>query len=197
VHFDHNELRTIPGDASGEPPAMAIELTPASHVSWYYRRLKDQCPSRILEPAGGWILSGDLPASAASPKDAKLLSDLAAAYLELSERKGDPTLLLSALEAADRAVDLDPQLPEASFNRALSLQKLFLWTEAGRASRAFVISLHETQRRLRLLPNGSTARLRPPSLLVCVLVPGSCLSRMGLYNSSRLPSSGFLTVYNI
>jgi CHAT domain-containing protein len=61
-----------------------------------------------------------------NPHEASLWSDLAAAHLLRAERTGDPYELIDALEAADRAVALDLLRPEALFNRALVLERLFL-----------------------------------------------------------------------
>ncbi|HKV13000.1 MAG TPA: hypothetical protein VJ725_32965, partial [Thermoanaerobaculia bacterium] len=61
-----------------------------------------------------------------SPHDARLRSDLAAAYLAHAQERGEPTSLLPALATAQRAVDLDGRLPEARFNHALALEKLYL-----------------------------------------------------------------------
>jgi tetratricopeptide (TPR) repeat protein len=67
---------------------------------------------------------------AASPHDAQIWSDLAAAYLVRAQRTDDPRDLLRALEAATRATREDGHLPEARFNRALALERLFLNPEA-------------------------------------------------------------------
>jgi len=53
-------------------------------------------------------------ATSASPNDARAWSDLAAAYI--AARQYD-----KAYQAADRAVQLDPKLNEARFNRALAI----------------------------------------------------------------------------
>lgn len=64
--------------------------------------------------------------------DAKLHSDLAALYYERSNyADADPSSLLTqAIEHYKLAIEIDPQLPEAWFNRALCYEKLFLYTEA-------------------------------------------------------------------
>jgi tetratricopeptide (TPR) repeat protein len=67
---------------------------------------------------------------AASPHDARAWSDLAAAYLVRAQRTDDPRDLLRALEAANRATHEDGHLPEARFNRALALERLFLNPQA-------------------------------------------------------------------
>lgn len=64
---------------------------------------------------------------------AAVWSDLAAVRLSLAEAEGEPYLNLGALDAAERAVKLDDQLPEALFNRALGLESLGLWQAAKEA----------------------------------------------------------------
>ena len=59
------------------------------------------------------------------PNGAAGWSDLSAAYIVRAERRDDPFDLLLALAAADRAVELNPDLAEARFNLALVLEKLF------------------------------------------------------------------------
>lgn len=61
-----------------------------------------------------------------APDDAHLLSDLAAARLARAQQEGDVYDLIPALEAASRAVEIDPRLEEASFNLAVILERLFL-----------------------------------------------------------------------
>lgn len=61
------------------------------------------------------------------------LSDLAAAYFELADRRNLPQYLANALSAADRAVTLAPNSAEALFNRALILERLGFRIEARRA----------------------------------------------------------------
>lgn len=72
-------------------------------------------------------------ASAREPGAPRHRSDLAAAYLARGQEVGRPGDLVRALAAADRAAQDDPSLPEARFNRALALEKLFLITDAGQS----------------------------------------------------------------
>jgi CHAT domain-containing protein len=82
-------------------------------------------------------------ATADDPHAARSWSDLAAAYLVRAQRAGDPRDLVRAYTAAERAVREDGSLPEARFNRALSLERLFLRTEA-RAAWSGYLALDET-----------------------------------------------------
>ena len=67
------------------------------------------------------------------PHNARTWSNLAAAYLVRAQQADDPRDLLRAYGAADRAVKENGSLPEARFNRALSLQRLFLAPQAVEA----------------------------------------------------------------
>jgi CHAT domain-containing protein len=73
---------------------------------------------------------------ARKPGDARLLSDLSAAYLVLSQQADDPRDLVRALDAAARAREVDPFLRAALFNFALAAEGFQLrrlaqsaWTE--------------------------------------------------------------------
>jgi tetratricopeptide (TPR) repeat protein len=58
-----------------------------------------------------------------SPDDAGMWSDLAAAEIARAAQ-GDRSALVRALDDADRALALDPDLASAHFNRALALERL-------------------------------------------------------------------------
>lgn len=72
-------------------------------------------------------------ALATDPRDAKLLSDLAAIKLAQGTEARSGKHLLASLEATRRARRSDPQLPEAAFNEALTLEKLSLRLQARQA----------------------------------------------------------------
>ena len=72
--------------------------------------------------------STDLPTP-----DPNGLSDLAAAYLVKGTEQKQSQDVAKALSAAERAVKGDPALAEASFNRALALERLFLTNQARQA----------------------------------------------------------------
>ena len=87
------------------------------------------------------LLSGDANAAVASlsiaalaaPNDAQVANDLAAAYYERAGRLGYAEDLAPALDAAERAVRMQPDLLEAWFNRALIITALGLRIEARSA----------------------------------------------------------------
>ena len=60
-------------------------------------------------------------------------SDSAAAYLVKGTEQKQSQDVAKALSAAERAVNINPQLAEASFNRALALEQLFLTHQARQA----------------------------------------------------------------
>jgi CHAT domain-containing protein len=84
-------------------------------------------------------------ATVLAPEDATLKSDLAAAHLQLGAEAADASALPSALDAASRALDRDPYLLCAQFNRALTLEKLELRGQAITQWRQYLA--HESDRR--------------------------------------------------
>ena len=74
-----------------------------------------------------------LETAARASHDAKSWSDLAAARYATASKLGRASLYPQALAAADAALRIDPNLPEALFNRALILERLGLAEEAKRA----------------------------------------------------------------
>jgi CHAT domain-containing protein len=61
-----------------------------------------------------------------APEDAALWSELAVARLAVAKETGSALALVGALAADERALALEPDLAEALFNRALTLQRLHL-----------------------------------------------------------------------
>ncbi|HKI05532.1 MAG TPA: CHAT domain-containing protein [Thermoanaerobaculia bacterium] len=76
--------------------------------------------------------------TSAYPDDAQTWSELAAIYLVQAQLTDDPRDLLRAYEAANQAVRLDDSLPEARFNEALALERLFLPDAALDAWRGYL-----------------------------------------------------------
>ena len=92
------------------------------------------------------LLTGDLDeaiatleiAASASPDDATIANDLAAAYYERAQRANRPDDLPAALSAVERVLYRDPAHLEALFNRALIITALGLRVEAAAAWRAYI-----------------------------------------------------------
>lgn len=84
----------------------------------------------VQRPADG---IARLEAAASRSNDARTFSDLAAARYAAASQLGRASLYPSALAAAEAALRLDPNLPEALFNRALIVERLGLAEEARRA----------------------------------------------------------------
>jgi CHAT domain-containing protein len=68
-----------------------------------------------------------------SVPDAAMWSDLSAARYVTAEETQNPSHLAEALAAADAALRVDPDLPEALFNRALIVERLGLGSQARAA----------------------------------------------------------------
>jgi CHAT domain-containing protein/Tfp pilus assembly protein PilF len=79
-----------------------------------------------------------LEKAAQTSRDAKTFSDLAAARYAAAVQLGRASLYPTALAAADAALRIDPNLPEALFNRALILERLGLTDEAKRAWQSYL-----------------------------------------------------------
>lgn len=65
-----------------------------------------------------------------APGDARLWSDLSASYYARGKMRGQPWDVILGLAAAEEALALAPDLPEALFNRALGLEKVHLVSKA-------------------------------------------------------------------
>jgi CHAT domain-containing protein len=66
------------------------------------------------------------------PRDARLLADLGALYYERSLKEGSEghELLEKSVEHTSKAIEADPRLPEAWFNRALCYERITLFLQA-------------------------------------------------------------------
>src|SRR5215203_3329010 len=105
----------------------------------------------------------NLEKAARESGDAKILTDLATAYVERACRDHSPYDLVRALTTVDRSVTADPRLPEALFNRALILERLHLNRQAIEAWTRYQAVDHdsdwsrEAERRIRRLSGPSHA----------------------------------------
>jgi tetratricopeptide (TPR) repeat protein len=98
--------------------------------------------TRILNALGiAHLIVGDvtravavLEEAADQPEaDARILNDLAAAYLVRAARDNQAQDVAKALTVTDRVIAADPALPEGWFNRASAFEQMFLFDEARRA----------------------------------------------------------------
>jgi len=65
--------------------------------------------------------------------DARILNDLAAAYLVRAARDGQAQDIAKALAITERVIAADPSLAEGWFNRASAFEQMFMFDEARRA----------------------------------------------------------------
>ena len=106
----------------------------------------DTSPEALGALAVTYLVSGDIgkavkaleSATAQDSKNARLQSDLAAAYLVRASRLDEPADIPKALEAAERAIAIESAPPEAWFNRALALEQLHLVDSAKKAWEDFL-----------------------------------------------------------
>ena len=133
--------------------AAAADRTPTNLHPWGVAQLllgqHDEAVSSLEE------------AAAASPSDALIQTDLSAAYLARFSALGRADDLPKALDAASRARDLTPGLPEALFAYALALEDLHLVDRSREAWRAYLAKdatsgwADEARRRLAALDRPS------------------------------------------
>lgn len=139
--FRHGRLITL---RSGDTPQGLDAQSPA--VLGAVARIRERAEADTSPEALGalgvtYLVSGDAAAavkalesaSAQQPDDARLLSDLAAAYLVRAEQADEPADIPKALESAERAIALADAPTEAWFNRALALERLHLVDAARKA----------------------------------------------------------------
>jgi len=110
------------------------------------RAAAEGSPETLHTLGVAYVLIGDLGegletlerANAAGAATPSLLSDLSAAYAARAGRQERPEDWPRALELADRALALAPELPEALYNRALALDALHLAPQAAAAWRRYL-----------------------------------------------------------
>jgi CHAT domain-containing protein/tetratricopeptide (TPR) repeat protein len=101
----------------------------------------DSSPQALGAQALTFLVSGDVAkavkalelATVQAPKDPRLLSDLSAAYLVRASRLDEPSDIPKALEAAERAIEIEGAPTEAWFNRALAIESLRFGDAARKA----------------------------------------------------------------
>jgi len=139
--FHHGRLVVL---RSGDTPRGLDAYPPAvlSAVARIRERAGHDPSARALGALGiTYLVSGDVAAAVKAfesatkqaPDDARLLSDLSAAYLVRASRLDEPADLPRALDAAEKSIELERAPEEAWFNRALALESLHLVDAARKA----------------------------------------------------------------
>ncbi len=139
--FQHGRLVVLrsgnaPQGLDAQSPAV---LTAVANIR--QRTQNDTSPAALAALAATYLVSGDPAAAvkalesatAQDPKNAKLQSDLAAAYLVRASRLDEPSDIPKALEAAEKSIEQNDAPVEAWFNRALALEQLHLVDAARKA----------------------------------------------------------------
>jgi len=164
----------LQGPARGEAPPDPADMKSIGAAGEVLQQTAGASSPKERHARGvAYLLSGRpadgvtaLAQAAAKSDDAHLWSDLAAArYASASDHAAELPL---ALAAADRALQLDPALAEAHFNRALILERLGLRDAAARAWRRYLevdaggpwsVEAREHLRRLSVTPAAFDRRL--------------------------------------
>lgn len=119
-------------ERSSDSTNSRAELRAGAAAGVVLHQLGNDHSAQALHAAGLAYLVGQRPeegvrvlveASRAAQGDARIWSDLSAAFCA-NAGDGDIAALRRARDAADRAIHLDPQLAEAYFNRAVTLERL-------------------------------------------------------------------------
>ena len=124
---------------AGEPSAVTVSPDVRIAAAQIEKDAAANRTPRTLHALGtAYLLQGDTGRAVdtleqvadATKNDARVLSDLSAAYLAQAVRGSEPQDFAKALTAAERATRADPKLPEAWFNRAYALERLSLADQA-------------------------------------------------------------------
>ncbi|MBO0801037.1 MAG: hypothetical protein J2P31_19640, partial [Blastocatellia bacterium] len=135
VHHEYVETRSLDDSTGVDESRRVALLSELDHeVSTHQKAFSRHNLGRLF------MLHGDLDpaeqqfllALKERPRDAGLLTDLGALYYERSRKeiKGDIVQLHKAAEQLANAVEADPKLPEAWFNRALCYERMNLFLQA-------------------------------------------------------------------
>lgn len=132
--WEHARYPTLPTpqDTESEPTSSALRaLAIAGGERGPAELHADRGLRKLLAGKRGEAVRHLESALALSPRDPRVLSDLAAAYEARGGAQERPHDLFLALAAAEEAVALAPRLLEARFNRALLLSRLHMpWAAA-------------------------------------------------------------------
>jgi hypothetical protein len=140
--FRHGPRPDVLRSIQPGPAAPAITLEARAAATSIQEHAASSTTSVARHAAGvSRMITGDIDtaitdlqhASTADPANARYLNDLAAAFLTRGLRQQSQPDLQQALDRANAAIDLDGQLLDARFNRALALDALGKRDEARAA----------------------------------------------------------------
>lgn len=131
-------LRLEAGAGSETFPQVAAAIEGAAYSSPLPADLQALGVLRLVERRPSDAVDALEASVSADPTSPVAVSDLAAAYLARGEALDQPSDDVLALEAADRALELDPGLAEPAFNRAVALERLGLVTQTTSAWESYL-----------------------------------------------------------
>lgn len=142
--FAHGPLRGAIRSGGASPATLSPDVRIA--VAQIEKEATSQSPRELRLRGIASLMLGDTDravasleaAAAGQPDDARILNDLAAAYLVRAHRNNQPDDLATALASVNRALNADRSLPEVWFNRAYALERLALTDEAREAWQAYL-----------------------------------------------------------
>lgn len=140
------EGRLVGFDYAPSPNVSRGKTLPNVHLKAAAARIIASTPTG-LDAAIAHAFSGDLDAAShlirqsleEDPADTAAWTTLATVRLEVGTRRSQPRELLAAVAAADRALQLKPNMAEAAFNRAVALESLSLHTMAVSAYEKYLL----------------------------------------------------------
>jgi CHAT domain-containing protein len=131
-----DEYRPLSSPRRGPGPGAQAPLPVRAAAAGVLNAVVSRTTEQRRARAAAHLLMGDGEAAIEELRegpgaDPDIQSDLAAALLFEAKRSGRVDLSIDAVTAADEALVANPQLAEASFNRALALEHLGLLTESA------------------------------------------------------------------
>jgi len=143
--FRWAQLRRMRADTAAAPDPEGLKLGGAAGDVLAHTRDDNSPVARRAAGVASLLVNDTVHATEAlrratssDPENAAAWNDLAAALYTSAVRDRRAADLPEALAAAERALQRDPNFPEARFNRALILEQLGLRTEAAAAWREYL-----------------------------------------------------------
>jgi len=141
----YNAILSVSENAKGDP-------------SWTARRAVALAEYHTGHFASAVRALEDIPDAARSPGD---WNDLAAARLEIVRTASEPLTIVAALVAVNRALALEPGFPPALYNRAMTLEKMGLRSQALQAWRLCLVAESEPRWRDQIREHLARAATEP------------------------------------